>query len=207
VTIDRAKYMNLDEVGRLRKVTEAFAVADMAKGRVRGVLAWAVVDVALSTGLRVSEIARLRCGDVDFKRGCLRVTRSKKRRSKSETLAVGADLLDHLREFIAWKEAVGQTTGKVAPLFVGKRGALTVLGLQRIWKRAVEEAGLPADLSIHSARHTIAVTLLKKTGNLRLVQKQLGHASPTITANMYADVAFEDMQAAVNGLYDAPASA
>lgn len=202
MTIDRAKYMNLDEVGRLRKVTEAFAVADMAKGRVRGVLAWAVVNVALSTGLRVSEITRLRCGDVDFKRGCMKVTRSKKRKSKVETLAVGTDLLDHLREFIAWKEAVGQATGKADPLFVGKRGALTVLGLQRIWKRAVEEAGLPAELSIHSARHTIAVTLLRKTGNLRLVQKQLGHTSPTITANMYADVAFEDMQEAVSDLYE-----
>ena len=52
------------------------------------------------------------------------------------------------------------------------------------------------------ARHTIAVHLLKKTGNLRQVQKQLGHASPATTANMYADISFEDMQNGVNGLYD-----
>ncbi|MHC4540370.1 MAG: tyrosine-type recombinase/integrase [Planctomycetota bacterium] len=49
--------------------------------------------------------------------------------------------------------------------------------------------------------HTIAVQLLKKTGNLRLVQKQLGHASPATTANMYADISFEDMQNGVTGLY------
>ena len=207
MTVDREKYMDLPEVTRLRKVSEANAIIDATKGRIRGVLAWAVVDVALSTGLRVSELARLRCGDIDFKRGCLRVTRSKKLRAKAETLAIGAEMLDHLREFIAWKDSVDQATDKVDPLFIGKRGALTVLGLQRIWKRAIAEAGLPTELSIHSARHTIAVHLLRKTSNLRLVQKQLGHASPTITANMYADVAFEDMQAGLNGLYDAPAPA
>ena len=43
--------------------------------------------------------------------------------------------------------------------------------------------------------------LLRKTGNLRQVQKQLGHASPATTANMYADITFEDMQNELNGLY------
>jgi integrase len=161
-----------------------------------------VVHLALSTGLRVSELVRLRVGDVDAKRGSLRITRSKRRQPKEESLAVDADLLTHLREFIAWKDACSQPTGKGDALFVGKQGPLGVRGLQRVWKRAVNEAGLPGDLSIHAARHTIAVHLLKKTGNLRLVQKQLGHASPTITANLYADIAFEDMQAAVTGLYE-----
>jgi hypothetical protein len=32
-------------------------------------------------------------------------------------------------------------------------------------------------------------------------QKQLDHASPATTANMYADISFEDMQNGVNGLY------
>ena len=71
-----------------------------------------------------------------------------------------------------------------------------------MWKRSIQLAGLPKELSIHSARHTIAVQLLKKTGNLRQVQKQLGHASPATTANMYADISFADMQEGVNGLYE-----
>jgi len=62
-------------------------------------------------------------------------------------------------------------------------------------------AGLPEELSIHSARHTVAVALLRRTGNLRQVRKQLGHSSPATTANMYADVPFEDMQSGVTGLY------
>jgi integrase len=96
---------------------------------------------------------------------------------------------------IAW------TGRKEGPLFVDSRGPLTSRGLQQIWKAAIKWAGLPEELSIHSARHTIAVDLLKKTGNLRQVQKQLGHASPATTANMYADIGFEDMRKGLNGLY------
>lgn len=67
---------------------------------------------------------------------------------------------------------------------------------------ALHKAGWPAEKTVHSARHTIAVHLLKKTANLRQVQKQLGYASPATIANMYADISFEDMQNSVNGLYD-----
>jgi site-specific recombinase XerD len=74
-------------------------------------------------------------------------------------------------------------------------------GPQRIWGRAIERANLPKEHSIHSARHTMAVHLLRRTGNLRQVQKQLGHSSPATTANLYADVPFEDMQNGVTGLY------
>jgi integrase/recombinase XerD len=94
----------------------------------------------------------------------------------------------------------------MGPLLVGCRGPLTAQGLQRIWKRAIKLAGLPVELSIHSARHSLAVHLLRKTRNLQQVQKQLGHSRPATTANMYADVSFEDMQQGVTGLYAASGS-
>jgi len=199
--VDRSKYMDADEAQRLRTVTEAWAITDLQAGRVRGPLVWAVVDTAMLTGLRVSELARLTVGDFDPKRGALAVWRHKREPPKQETLAIPDDLVEHLKAFIAWKEQVDQSTDLDAPLFVGKRGPLTAQGLMQVWKSAVKRAGLPKGLSIHSARHTLAVHLLKKTGNLRQVQKQLGHASPATTANMYADVSFEDMQAGVTGLY------
>jgi site-specific recombinase XerD len=210
MSIDREKYMSVEEVKTLRTVTEARSIMDLRAGRVNGVLAWAVVDIALSTGLRVSEIAALNVEDCDLKRGCLKVVRVKKKRQAQETLAVGKDLVDHLKKFLTWRSArlssmdrsyrkkLAATKG---PLFVGSRGPLTPGGLQKIWGRAVERANLPKELSIHSARHTLAVTLLKRTGNLRQVQKQLGHSSPTTTACLYADITFEDMQAGVSGLY------
>ena len=195
MVIDRNKYMDAKEARQLRTVTEARGIVDLRAGRVLGVHAWMLVDLALSTGLRVSEMAALRIRDVDLKRACLSVVRLKRKKKVRETLALGKDIAQHLKEYIAW---TGQKKGR---LFVGCRGPLSAQGLQRIWKRAIYLAGLPEELSIHSARHTIAVALLRKTGNLRQVQKQLGHASPATTANMYADITFEDMQNGLNGLY------
>jgi len=199
--IDRDKYMDAREVNQLRTVTEAKAIVDNQAGRRQGIVAWMVVDAALQTGLRVSELARLTVGDVDLRRGSLRVWRHKRRDRQQETIAMSPELAAHLREFIAWKEAVNERISSKAPLFVGKRGTLTTYGLQQIWKGAIARASLPKALSIHSARHTVAVHLLRKTSNLRMVQKQLGHASPATTANLYADVRFEDMQEGLTGLY------
>jgi len=199
--MDRKRYLDEREVRLVRAITENRAIRDLRSGRIGGVLAWAVVDTALSTGLRVSEIAALKVGDVDLKRSCLKVKRLKRKQPVIETLAIGADLVEHLSEFIAWKVTVDQPTGRGDALLVGKRGPLTAQGLQQIWKRAIRDAELPKELSIHCARHTLATHLLRKTKNLRQVQKQLGHASPATTANMYADVTFDEMKDGVTDLY------
>ena len=142
-------------------------------------------------------------GHFNAKRPSLKVWRHKLRKHFQETVAISKALANHLAQFIAWKSDVGQRVAKNAPLFVGKRGRLTASGIAQLWKSTVKRAGVDAERrSIHSARHTMAVHLLKKTGNLRMVQKQLGHARPVTTANMYADVSFENMQANLDGLYD-----
>lgn len=186
--------MDMKEVKQLRTVTEAGAITDLKKGRVTGPLAWMLVDLALSTGLRVSEMTALMIKDIDLKREAVSVVRRKRKKKAKETIALSKELAEHLRDYIGSR--------KKGKLFEGKRGDLTAQGLQRIWKAAIKRAGLPKELSIHCARHTIAVHLLKKTGNLRQVQKQLGHSSPATTANMYADISFEDMQSGLNGLYE-----
>lgn len=193
MVIDRTKYMDANEVKQLRTVCEAKAIVDLRKGRITGPLAWMVVDLALATGLRVSELAAIQVKDIDLKRGFIKVQRRKRKKKVVDSLAISPELIKHIKEHLDRR-----TTGK---LFVGERGPLTRFGLQQIWKSAVKRACLPKELSIHSARHSMAVHLLKKTGNLRQVQKQLGHASPATTANMYADISFEDMQAGVTDLY------
>jgi site-specific recombinase XerD len=65
------------------------------------------------------------------------------------------------------------------------------------------EAGLSKRVSIHALRHTYGTHLYKASGgNLRLVQKQLGHSRVT-TTQVYADVLAEDAVAAVERLYRA----
>lgn len=207
--IDRKKYLDMDEVNRLRTVTKAKSITDMDEGKVGGVMSWMIVDLALCTGLRVSELAAIRLRDIDLKRRILTVTRLKRKPKVPESLAIGKDLIKHLRAFTKWKRQRGEPMKLHSPLFLSKRRdedtglpqPLTAQGLQWVWKAAVKRAGLPAKLTIHSARHTMAVHLLKKTRNLKQVQRQLGHTSITTTADAYADIPFEDMADGVTGLY------
>ena len=199
--IDRVKYMDVHEVTQLRKSTEGRALLDLRAGRKTWVTYWAIVDLVLNTGQRVSELARLKVGDIDLRRGTLRTWRHKREKCVQETIALGKGIRRHLRKFLKWKKSVRQSVDPEAPLFVGKRGPLMKQAIQQIWKRVVDIAGLPEDLSIKSARHTLAVQILGKTGNLRMVQRLLGHTSLITTAEMYANVTFEETQKGLDKLY------
>jgi site-specific recombinase XerD len=67
-----------------------------------------------------------------------------------------------------------------------------VHGLHRWWYRCLERAGiaLPGQTSgkrMHMARHSAGQAVLDATGNLKAVQKLLGHSSITTTADIYVD--------------------
>jgi integrase len=83
---------------------------DLKAGRAKGPLAWMVVDLALSTGLRVSEMVILKIKDIDLKRGVLSVIRLKRKKKAKETLALSKELVWHLRQFIEWKKISEQAT-------------------------------------------------------------------------------------------------
>ena len=77
---------------------------------------------------------------------------------------------------------------------------MTRSGIQQVFKKWAKKAGISDHYSIHSLRHTYATNLYKASGyNLRLVQKQLGHSSPTVT-QVYADVMNSDMEEALRNL-------
>ncbi|MFC1513611.1 tyrosine-type recombinase/integrase [candidate division KSB1 bacterium] len=69
-----------------------------------------------------------------------------------------------------------------------------------MFKKWYAKAGLPEHYSAHSARHSYAVRLLKSSGNnLRLVMKQLRHAS-VVTTTVYADVAGTEVSKALENM-------
>lgn len=65
-------------------------------------------------------------------------------------------------------------------------------GLHRWWYRCLENAGIVPQGTLsgermHKARHTAGQRVLDATGNLKAVQKLLGHASIQTTGDVYAD--------------------
>ena len=80
---------------------------DLCAGYTRGVLAWMVVDLALQTGQRVSEMVRLVVGDYDVRWQALMGVRHKRRRVTRETIAISNSLAAHLSRYVAWNNNAG----------------------------------------------------------------------------------------------------
>jgi len=106
--LKRERYMTRDEVLTLRRYSEDRAAADLAKGRISGVRAWAIIDFTSQTGLRVSEIANVRLEDLNLKarHPSVWVVGGKGRKTGKpsekdrEPVTLPRQLVKHLKEFI-----------------------------------------------------------------------------------------------------------
>jgi integrase len=84
----------------------------------------------------------------------------------------------------------------------GMRYPFTSGGFYHEWNRVRKEAGLwyfkksPDNFRFHDLRHTAATRALRKSGNLKTVQKMLGHKEIATTAR-YARTDIEDVRAAM----------
>jgi integrase/recombinase XerD len=157
----------------------------------------------LYSGLRVSEIAALRLDEVRLQAKPPYIFVRNGKRGKSRDVYIDRELVSHLKQFIREKNTIwDQPINEDAPLFSGRNNQFfTTTALYISFKLAIKAAGLRKDLTIHSARHGYATLLLHKTGNLRYVQKQLGHASLNMTS-LYADVMPETNGILANAILD-----
>jgi site-specific recombinase XerD len=187
--ITKDKFFDREERIKLMKTCKDKAELDLLKGRTTWPKRYMLVDIALFTGLRVSEIASLKMEDLSLKtKDPFLIVRNGKR-GKKRDVYLSNRLTRQLKKYIDYKKkTLNESIDDEAYLFPGRNGEKTsVFTLMMSFKRAIREAGLPEHYSIHSARHTYATYLLHNTQDLRYVQKQLGHSNINTTA-LYADV-------------------
>jgi integrase len=178
----------------------------------RGERLEALYMLALSTGMRESELLGLRWRDVDLEGGVVRVQQSLKvaehgkralgkpktagsrRKVLLTSTAVAALRAHRLRqgEERLTAGALWQESDLVFPTSVGT--ALDPTNMYRFaYKPLLKRAGLPLIRS-HDLRHTAATLLLLSGVHPKVVSEMLGHSSVTITLNLYSHV-LPDMQA------------
>lgn len=159
-----------------------------------------LVELSLGSGLRVSELSGLTCADLPLGDPPAVVVRRGKG-NKSRIVNVSSQLRGMAEEFVAWKRSRGEDVGPHAPVFqscvTGR--AMTARALQLSFARSLRRAGV-RHKGIHAARHTYATALFRSSRDLRLVQRQLGHAS-LATTQIYLSLFDEDVIEAVEGLY------
>jgi integrase/recombinase XerD len=148
-------------------------------------------EVLYATGLRVSELVRLRHAQVNLNQGVVRVVG---KGNRERLVPLGAEALEWLRRFE--REARGEILGtrQTDFLFPTRRG--TAMTRQAFWtllKRHARAAGIVKPLSPHTLRHAFATHLLNHGADLRVVQLLLGH-SDLSTTQIYTHVARERLK-------------
>ncbi len=139
----------------------------------------AILETMYATGLRVSEICRLRVDDLHFDAGFLRcVGKGEKERLVpfSETCA------RLLQTYLAAVRPVLLGERADREVFLSRRGA--ALSRKTVWhlvKQYARRAGIGKKISPHTLRHSFATHLLYNGAPLRMIQEMLGHADIATT--------------------------
>ena len=160
-------------------VLRLFSALDNPKHR-------ALLMVAYSSGLRVSEVARLKVEDIDVERMMVRVHLAKGRKDRYTPLSrVALETLDAYQKGCRPKNW----------LFPGAREGrhLTTRSVQKVLERAREKAKLHKHITMQSLRHSYATHLLEDGTDLRYVQELLGHRRPETTM-IYTHVTRKDLR-------------
>lgn len=128
---------------------------------------WLLLSLAYGSGLRASEVVKIRVGDIDLERNLVMVRQGKGNKDRRTLLP--ESLKSTLARVMAWRSPEDY-------LFESERGGrLHERTAQKVFERAVDRAGLEKKAGFHSLRHSFATHLLENGVNLRYIQSLLGH--------------------------------
>lgn len=140
----------------------------------------ALLEVLYGSGARISEVVGLDRDDIDAESGSIRL------RGKGGTervVPLGSHAIAAVDAYLVRTRPLLASAGKGTPaLFLNSRGGR--LSRQSSWtllQSAAARAGLTAEVSPHTLRHSFATHLLDGGADVRTVQELLGHASVTTT--------------------------
>jgi len=197
------KFLSRQKVQYLTETVHARAKAALQKGDKVAVRDCFVIELGLSTGLRVAEMAALAISDLYFTPETPSLYVRKGKGNKSRLVHFSISFQNRCLKYIKWKQQIGEPIEPNDPLIYSSNSKthMTTRALEKVFKRSARRANLSPHYSIHCLRHTYGCYLYKASGyNLRLVQKQLGH-SKSRTTEVYADVMMPDMKKTLERLY------
>ncbi|MBI5152094.1 tyrosine-type recombinase/integrase [Candidatus Peregrinibacteria bacterium] len=171
------EFLERDEIERIFSAVDVSVPAGLRDA--------AILETLYSTGLRVSELAKLNRDQIDFKTNEFMV-RGKGRKPRLVFLSDRA--ANKIRSYLAVRN------DNFAPLFINFKGAktksditlaekrrLTTVSIENIVRKYSRLAGIVKKVTPHTFRHSHATHMLQKGADIRSVQEMLGHSSITTT--------------------------
>ena len=156
--------------------------------------------LAIFSGARQGELLGLKWSDVDWENSQIHIQRtfnndawySTKTETSNRKIDLGPKMLIDLKK---WKLACPES--KLNLIFPNKVGNPINHNnlVNRHFNPALKAAGLHR-IRFHDLRHTYASLLIEQGENIKYIQNQLGHSSPTVTLNVYAHLMKPTNQAA-----------
>ncbi len=137
----------------------------------------AIVHVLGFVGLRVSELCHLQLEDIEFERNVLHIRSGKG--DKDREVILEDRTRAALDRYLADRVVAGLGSTRLFAI-----GPVTV---ERIVRKAAQEANIDRRVTPHMLRHTLATALLSRGCDIRYIQKLLGHAS-VATTQIYTHV-------------------
>jgi len=154
----------------------------------------ALVEVLLQTGMRLSELARLRLSDVDLPakinrdQGSVGSVRIFGKGRKERTVTLNWKACKAIKAYLGIRPKVEEDER----LFLTKFGrGMGPRAIQYRVEKYLEEAAIQG-ASVHTLRHTFATHMVKKGTKLDVVRQALGHQDLK-TTSIYVDLAREVM--------------
>ena len=146
----------------------------------------AILELLYSSGLRLSELTDLNCGDIDMQDRTVRVTG---KGNKDRIIPVGRHALKALQR---WNLSRAKfAASEESAMFVSNRG--TRISPRSVQARVAHWArvqGIDVKVYPHLFRHSFATHLLESSHDLRGVQELLGHANIS-TTQIYTHLDFQ----------------
>jgi integrase/recombinase XerD len=175
-------------VGEVLAILEAAG----APGTVLALRDRALLEMLYGAGARISEVVGLDIDDIDLAGGTV-LLRGKG--SKERIVPFGSYAAEAVSAYLTRARPELVATGAGTPaVFLNARGGR--LSRQSAWTvivRSAERAGVTAEVSPHTFRHSAATHLLEGGADIRVVQELLGHASVT-TTEIYTKVTIDSLR-------------
>jgi integrase/recombinase XerD len=162
------RFLTQDEIERL------FSVPDTSTEI--GLRDRAILELMYACGLRATEVASLKLGDLDLEGG---VVTTLGKGSKTRRVPIGTSAVEWVKSYIALRR--NKEIIEVSQVFLTPLGRpITRKTVYAMIKAASSSAGLE-DVSPHTLRHSFATHLVQNRADIRSVQQMLGHADISTT--------------------------
>lgn len=151
----------------------------------------AILEMFYSTGIRVSELVKIKISDVELSENRIKIDG---KGNKERYVLYGDILKEKMLKYVkdGRKKLLKEKQSKY--LFLNKNGdKLTERGVRVIIDNILKKAGEKNHISPHMIRHTFATHMLNEGADLKIVQELLGHENLS-TTQIYTHVSNERLK-------------